>query len=122
MTAERLAAHMAMVVELREKKEHRKLPLMEDERQTLDAAIASLETALLASAAEIEKYVDDIPDLKVRLIFRLHYVHGVSWSGVAREMHYSKSGVRSIVERYLRTPAHTCAHPQHLDNTRDSVI
>ena len=102
MTPERLNQHMAMVVQLRKKQEQLRLPLPQEEKTAVEAEIAALEKALLHSAEEIEEYVDSIPDVRVRLILRMHYVHGMSWTDVARETHYSRSAARMAVKRYMK--------------------
>lgn len=49
----------------------------------LSAVIEAQEQALRSSGQAVASFVDTIPDARTRLVFRLRFVHGLSWKEVA---------------------------------------
>lgn len=49
----------------------------------LSAVIEAQEQALRSSGQAVARFVDTIPDARTRLVFRLRFVHGLSWKEVA---------------------------------------
>ena len=49
----------------------------------LSAVIEAQEQALRSSGQAVARFVDTIPDARTRLVFRLRFVHGLTWKEVA---------------------------------------
>lgn len=54
----------------------------------------------------VSAFVDSISDAQTRIVFRLHYVNGLSWSETAEALNTTKGTVRAIAKRFLGS-AHT---------------
>lgn len=63
-----------------------------------------LQEWLYESLDEVETYIAAVPDPEKRLIMRLHYQDGLSWSKTARNMGegYSPDAIRVSIMRFLR--------------------
>lgn len=66
-----------------------------------------LEDQLERMLGDVETYIAEIPDAERRMIFRLHYQHGLSWGKVARELGegYTPDAVRISATRFLQAEA-----------------
>ena len=51
---------------------------------------------------EIEKFLSEISDSKVRRIIRMRYIERKSWQHIAHKMEITESGARMIINRYLK--------------------
>ena len=53
--------------------------------------------------AEIEEYIEGIPDSMTRRIFRMHYLDGLSQKRVAKVVHTSQSVISEKISKYLNS-------------------
>lgn len=57
--------------------------------------------ALEKECAEIEEWVEAIPDSLTRRIFRMMYIHGRKQKQVAKDVHLDRSRVSRKIDKYL---------------------
>lgn len=57
--------------------------------------------ALEKECAEIEEWVEVIPDSLTRRIFRMMYIHGRKQKQVAKDVHLDRSRVSRKIDKYL---------------------
>ena len=69
----------------------------------LSAVIEAQEQALRSSGQAVARFVDTIPDARTRLVFRLRFVHGLTWKEVADHLgqYQSADGAAKICYNYL---------------------
>ena len=67
-------------------------------RTVYENRIAKLET----ECAEVELWVDEIPDSLTRRIFRMYYIDGMNQSKIAKRVHLSQAEVSKKISRYLK--------------------
>lgn len=67
-------------------------------RSTYESRIRKLE----AECAEIEQWVEDIPDSLTRRIFRMYYIDGMNQSKIAKKVHLSQSQVSRKIDGFLK--------------------
>ena len=57
-----------------------------------------------ADKAEVERFVNEIPDAYVRRMISARYIDGLTWSEIAAACYpNSEDGCRMIVKRYLES-------------------
>ncbi len=82
----------------------RKLQIRERYRQLLEKK----EVELLELACQAEEYIQSIPKPELRIMFRLYYIDGYGYAGVARQMNsmFPKRNVsyteENVKKRFLR--------------------
>lgn len=61
-------------------------------------------TALYHELEEIENFIEDVEDSKVRLIIELRYIKGMSWNMVAQKVYGYPNGdtARKKIKRYFK--------------------
>lgn len=106
MTAEELNTHTRKVACLRDMRRKRDALTSSEaiahDVAVLDAEILALDHDLAESARRIERYVESIEDTWTRVLFRLHYVNGLSWSETAHAVGgNTKDSVRMACKRYI---------------------
>lgn len=83
----------------KEKALERKIALLED-----------LEASLLEKQTEVEEYIQQIEKSRIRIMFRLYYIDGLTWEMVAMKMNYifpkkripfTKDSCRKLHDRFL---------------------
>lgn len=57
---------------------------------------------LQAECAEVELWVEEIPDSLTRRIFRMYYIDGMNQSKIAKRVHLSQAEVSKKISRYLK--------------------
>lgn len=62
------------------------VPALAAELEELREQIAALESACAEERRKLERYLNTIPDVRTRIIFRLHFLRGMTWTAVARAM------------------------------------
>lgn len=67
-------------------------------RNTYESRIRKLE----AECAEIEQWVEDIPDSLTRRIFRMYFLEGCNQKNIAKKVHLSQAEVSKKISRYLK--------------------
>ena len=68
-------------------------------RTVYENRIAKLET----ECAEVELWVDEIPDSLTRRIFRMYYIDGMNQSKIAKRVHLSQSKISEKISGYLQS-------------------
>lgn len=68
-------------------------------RTVYESRIAKLET----ECAEVELWVDEIPDSLTRRIFRMYYIDGMNQSKIAKRVHLSQSKISEKISGYLQS-------------------
>ena len=58
---------------------------------------------LEAECAEVELWVDEIPDSLTRRIFRMYYIDGMNQSKIAKRVHLSQSKISEKISGYLQS-------------------
>lgn len=80
----------------------------------LQSKIDYLEQRCAEEKKKLEKYIGGIKDDQTRIIFRLRFIHCMTWPQVAETIggRNTASGVRSICYRHLKScaPANTREH------------
>ncbi|MBQ9347064.1 MAG: hypothetical protein IJT94_06940 [Oscillibacter sp.] len=71
----------------------------------LSDTIASLEDQKAQREAEIVSFIQTIPEFRIRTMFSLRFLRGMSWKGVAAVMGGQNTidGVKSACYRYLKS-------------------
>ena len=67
-------------------------------RKTYESRIAKLQ----AECAEVEQWVEAIPDSLTRRIFRMYYIDGMNQSKIAKRVHLSQAEISKKISRYLK--------------------
>ncbi len=69
----------------------------------LEAEIADIEARVEQSAEPVRIFIAGIPDIQIRMIFRLRFSRGLAWKEVAQVLGggNSEAGVKSAAYRYL---------------------
>lgn len=67
-------------------------------RNTYESRIQKLE----AECAEIEQWVEDIPDSLTRRIFRMYFLEGRSQKQIGRIIHLDQSRISRKIDEYLK--------------------
>ena len=78
---------------------------LENDRQRLNAAIASFEAekeAVMYRLKKIREAVNDIPNEQLKEIIELHYIEGHSFRDIADKVYLSESAVYKRINRFLR--------------------
>lgn len=128
MTLENLNQHLELVNELKKAKEMLQslwnaaypggqvltgmphAPGVKDKIGDLGIEIADLETEIEAIEIRVKKselfvasYIDKIPDIQTRMVFRLRFCRGYQWKEVARMLGggNSEDSVKKVCYRYL---------------------
>lgn len=57
---------------------------------------------LQAECAEVEQWVESIPDSLTRRIFRMYYIDGMNQSKIAKRVHLSQAEISKKISRYLK--------------------
>ena len=80
------------------------VPGILDAMPSIEAQIESLKKRTAQHEAEIVKFIDEIPDIQTRTIFRLRFLGGFEWAVVAAVMggKSNAASVRTACYRYLR--------------------
>lgn len=68
-------------------------------RKTYESRIAKLQ----AECAEVEQWVEAIPDSLTRRIFRMYYIDGMNQSKIAKKVHLSQSKISEKISKYLQS-------------------
>lgn len=68
-------------------------------RNTYEPRIQKLE----AECAEIEQWVEDIPDSLTRRIFRMYFLEGCNQKNIAKKVHLSQSKISEKISKYLQS-------------------
>ena len=67
-------------------------------RKTYESRIAKLQ----AECAEVEQWVEAIPDSLTRRIFRMYYIDGMNQGKIAKKVHLSQAEISKKISRYLK--------------------
>lgn len=67
-------------------------------RKTYKSRIAKLR----AECAEVEQWVEAIPDSLTRRIFRMYYIDGMNQGKIAKKVHLSQAEISKKISRYLK--------------------
>ena len=67
-------------------------------RKTYESRIAKLQ----AECAEVEQWVEAIPDSLTRRIFRMYYIDGMNQGKIAKKVHLSQSQVSRKIDGFLK--------------------
>lgn len=67
-------------------------------RRIYESRIAKLQ----AECAEVEQWVEAIPDSLTRRIFRMYYIDGMNQSKIAKKVHLSQSQVSRKIDGFLK--------------------
>ena len=67
-------------------------------RRTYESRIAKLQ----AECAEVELWIEAIPDSLTRRIFRMYYIDGMNQSKIAKRVHLSQAEISKKISRYLK--------------------
>lgn len=75
------------------------------EMEDLEERIAYLEGECIREKKKLEQYIGKIRDDQTRMIFRLRFVHCMTWSQVADAIggRNTEKGVKNICYRYLKS-------------------
>lgn len=67
------------------------------------AAIAEMERELTEKQKQIEAFIETIPDVELRTIFRLRYIRRLSWDDISQvfRWRYTDAALRKRVKGYL---------------------
>ena len=57
---------------------------------------------LQAECAEVELWIEAIPDSLTRRIFRMYYIDGMNQSKIAKRVHLSQAEISKKISRYLK--------------------
>lgn len=68
-------------------------------RKTYESRIAKLQS----ECAEVEQWVEAIPDSLTRRIFRMYYIDGLNQSKIAKRVHLSQSKISEKISKYLQS-------------------
>ena len=78
----------------------------------LKAIIAAKQIQCIHERARLERYINSIPDSLTRMIFRLRFIDGQTWEGVADAIGgVTGDSARMACYRYLRRTEETEADP-----------
>ena len=77
-------------------------------RKTYESRIAKLQ----AECAEVEQWVEAIPDSLTRRIFRMYYLEGRSQKQIGKIVHLDRSMISKKIDKYMKD-AHN-SHNSHL--------
>ena len=67
-------------------------------RRIYESRIAKLQ----AECAEVELWIEAIPDSLTRRIFRMYYIDGMNQSKIAKRVHLSQAEISKKISRYLK--------------------
>lgn len=73
-----------------------------DKYERLRKAYESRIEKLQAECAEVELWIEAIPDSLTRRIFRMYYVDGMNQSRIAKRVHLSQSQVSRKIDGFLK--------------------
>ena len=81
------------------------LPGILDALPSVEERIESLREQAAQHESEIVKFIDEIPDIQTRTIFRLRFLGGFEWAVVAAAVGGGNTsmGIRQSVYRYLKS-------------------
>ena len=81
------------------------LPGILDALPSVEARIESLRKQTARHEAEIVRFIDEIPDIQTRTIFRLRFLGGFEWAVIAAVIGGGNTsmGIRQSVYRYLKS-------------------
>ena len=80
------------------------LPGILDALPSVESQIESLRKQIARHEAEIVRFIDEIPDIQTRTIFRLRFLGGFEWAVVAAAVggKNNAASVKTACYRYLR--------------------
>ncbi len=61
-----------------------------------------LRAKILCEIVAIEKFISDIEESRVRLIFRYRYIDGITWDDIGEKMDYSRIQIIRIHDAYMK--------------------
>lgn len=70
--------------------------------ERLEARYKARIAKLKAECADVELWIEEIPDSLTRRIFRMYYVDGMSQSKISRIVHLDQSRVSRKINEYLK--------------------
>lgn len=73
-----------------------------DKYERLRKAYESRIVKLQAECAEVELWIEAIPDSLTRRIFRMYYIDGMRQSHIAKKVHLSQAEVSKKISRFLK--------------------
>ena len=73
-----------------------------DKEDRLRTAYQARIQKLEAECAEVELWIEEIPDGLTRRIFRMYYIDGLRQSKIAKKVHLSQSSVSEKISTYLK--------------------
>lgn len=73
-----------------------------DKYERLRKAYESRIAKLQAECAEVELWIEGIPDSLTRRIFRMYYIDGMRQSHIAKKVHLSQAEVSKKISRFLK--------------------
>lgn len=73
-----------------------------DKYERLRKAYESRIAKLQAECAEVEMWIEGIPDSLTRRIFRMYYIDGMNQSRIAKRVHLSQSQVSRKIDGFLK--------------------
>lgn len=73
-----------------------------DKYERLRKAYESRIAKLQAECAEVELWIEAIPDSLTRRIFRMYYIDGMRQSHIAKKVHLSQAEVSKKISRFLK--------------------
>lgn len=73
-----------------------------DKYERLRKAYESRIAKLQAECAEVELWIEGIPDSLTRRIFRMYYIDGMRQSHIAKKVHLSQAEVSKKISKFLK--------------------
>ncbi len=79
-------------------------------RQRYQLLLEQKETELMELTCQAEEYIESVPQSELRIMFRLYFIDGYSYSGVARQMNrmfqerrirYTDENIRKRIQRFF---------------------
>lgn len=57
---------------------------------------------IIEKKAELEKFIHNVEDAEIRLIMKLKFIDGRSWTYIARTMHYDRTTLYKRYKRFIQ--------------------
>ncbi len=74
--------------------------------ERLEARYRARIAKLKAECADVELWIEEIPDSLTRRIFRMYYVDGMTFQQIGKRCHVDKSTVSRKISKYLKVATH----------------
>lgn len=67
----------------------------------LKALLVVKDAELLSKLTEVEQYIEDVADSRIRQIMRYRYIDDLTWTQISHKLKETESSPRMALERYL---------------------